>query len=486
MIAFISAILLAFLLVGGAILAQNDQLNVGAVRSYVATLWSQKEDDKPRLPTITPSEAPGQEEENLNYEDRLTQGDEYFEKGFITLAIAQYVEAANLEPDRAEPYKKLLEAHYTLRNYNKALKNAESVLERQPNDRETQFHLIRIYIHLSGFQTAQNLIALYPVDEVTPDPEVLYYKGLLASLFNRTDDARKHLKRLIAVHGNHKLADQAQIVLDAYREFEFTQAAEDLFLRILLARAYNKVGEYEMAIHTLKDVLKTRSDLRDGWILLGFAYLNLEKYYFGLTAFEKAYELDSEWPTTQYFLGIAHKELGNTQDAIIYFDLALNNRFEPKLVLYKHLADLYFDSQQYDQAVQSYEKVLELTQADLDAFVRPVWIYIDFLNQPEKAKRLAQTALASYPENPLAFNLLGWSQTAAGEYQAAEKNLKQAIALDDSMAAAYYNLGNLYEEQNRHSLALDHFKQAYELDQLGSIGNLAAKRYNEVLESTAN
>ena len=95
--------------------------------------------------------------------------------------------------------------------------------------------------------------------------------------------------------------------------------------------------------------------------------------------------------------------------------------------------------------------------------------------------KLSESAVITFPEDAMAYNLLGWSQTGTKNYIEAEKNLKKAISMDPEFTAAYYNLAKLYEEQNRIDTALMNYQKAYELDQNGSIGNLAAKRYNALL-----
>ena len=73
------------------------------------------------------------------------------------------------------------------------------------------------------------------------------------------------------------------------------------------------------------------------------------------------------------------------------------------------------------------------------------------------------------------------SQTGAKNYKEAEVNLKKALEMEPNLPAAHYNLGRLYQEQNRKSLALDAYQKAYQMDQSGSIGNLAAEQYNILL-----
>ena len=478
LLAIISAILLAFLITGGILAWQGMDLS----KDGIVGLFSPKTETAPKLPQIPDSSQPV-EETNLSYEELLKKGDYYFEQGFLTFASNEYVRAANLEPKRIDPYLKLLKTHFELRNYNKALSNAQLVLQIDPNHLETKFDLVLIYIKLSDFDTAKNLLDSYPA--MTPhDPRVLYYQGLLSALFGNHEAASKYLKEADVASTDPVLSGKISTVLDAYQEFNFTQAAEPLYLSELLARSFNKVTEYEMAIHLLKEVLKERGDLRDGWILLGFAYLNLEKYQFALTAFEKAYSLDSEWPTTQYFLGIAHKELGHFEDSIVFFNLALSNDFEPKLVIYRHLAELYFETKDYKNSADAYEKVLEISKDDVNSFVRPVWLYLDFINDPQKALKLAETAALTFPDSAMSYNLLGWSYAGLKDDEKAEKNLKKAIELDPNLAAAYYNLGNLYNNQNRQQMALDAYQKAYSLDSNGSIGNLAAQAHNELLTKT--
>ena len=145
------------------------------------------------------------------------------------------------------------------------------------------------------------------------------------------------------------------------------------------------------------------------------------------------------------------------------------------------MADLYLDTQDYSKSVQSYVKILEANKSDIGTFIRPIWIYLDFLNQPEEALKLAEMSVVTFPDDPMSYNLLGWSQVGTEDYTEAEKNLKKAIELNSNLAAAHYNLGKLYELQNRNEMALEVYQKAFELDQNSSIGNLAAKRYNELL-----
>lgn len=480
-LAVLSGLVMAVLAVGGIMAWRGMDVSLNGIVDLIK-IKPKIAAATPALPSV-PSEALPLEPDNLSYDELMQKGDYYYERGFLTFAANEYVRAANLEPKKTDPFLKLVKTDMELRNYNKALSNAQLILQLDPNQLETRFNVVLINIKLSQFDAAEKLLDAYP-EMTPPDPNVLYYRGLLNALLGKNDDAQKLLKQAQTATKDPILTDKITAMLDAYQEFNFTQGAEPVYLSELVARGFNKVGEYEMAISLLKETLRQRGDLRDGWILLGFAYLNLENYEFALTAFQKAYSLDSSWPTTLYFLGISHKELGHTADAISFFNLALNNGFEPKLVIYRHLADLYFDSKDYKDSANAYEKVLEISKDDVNSFVRPVWLYLNFLNDPDKALKLAQSAALAFPDAAMSYNLLGWSYTGLKDYAKAEEYLKKAIGLDPNLAAAYYNLGNLYAAQSDQQKALPAYQKAYGLDSNGSIGNLAAQAYNDLLKKS--
>lgn len=419
-------------------------------------------------------------EENLSFDERMSKGDYFSERGFLTFAANEYVKASNLDPARPEPYLKLAQTHFALGDYQKARLNNQTLLLLRPTDAEALYFSARVDLKEGRYDDARaTLDAL--AERLPPDPRLLYDRALLQIIGNDYEGARKLLSEAAATPPTPDLLEKIDRLLAAYREFDFAQAAETLYLSELLSRAMSQNKEYELAIFKLKEVLKTRNDLRDAWILLGFSYLNLGEHYFALTAFQRAYELDPVWPTTPYFLGLTYQELQDFGQAILYFNQALANQFEPTAVVRQKLADLYLSTKDYARAADMYNALLAESPDDVNAFIRPIWLYLSELQQPAEALRLAELAMVTFPENPMGYNLLGWAQTGTGDYQKAEINLKKALELQPTLAAAHLNLGKLYELQNRMDEAIVAFEKAYTLDPNGSIGQLAAQKYNALV-----
>jgi len=480
--AIIAAVALAFLL------AMGDQL-YKAVAPTGEFSWSSamialglKDDDtiaipgKPKLPGITTLSKP--EEANLSYDERMTKGDYYREKGFLTFAANEYVKASELQPKNAIPYLRLTQTNFEMGDFAKAEADANQVLELDSSNTEARYFLILIATKEGKFEQALQLISQLEQGGIT-DSRLTFYKGLI----NVVQGKHKEGKVLLtSVMGDPtaaaSLKQKAGKMLDAYQEFEFAQGAEDLYLGELLSRGLNQIEEFELAVTKLKDILKNRPDLRDAWNLLGFAYLNLNNTLFAVTAFEQSYKLDPQLATTQYFLGLSYAEIGRKDDSVVYLNYALSNGFEPKVVAQRKLADLYLEKADYAKSVEAYEEILKANHQDINAFVRPIWIYLEFLNQPEKALKLGEAAVIAFPGNAMSYNLLGWSQIGTQNYVEGEKNLLKSIQMDATQAAPHYNLGKLYELTEEKEKAKAQYQSAYELDQNGSIGNLAAKRFN--------
>ncbi len=450
--------------------------DLNVLRLFSVTAPNKEKTKGPSIPDV---------KENLSYQQRIDKGNYFFDRGFVSLAVNEFVQAANLEPNRIEPYLKLINSNLKLRDYDKVKRNAKTILKIDPSNTDAYYYLTLVSIRQSNFEEASNLLSSVKSRGLN-DPRFDYFRGLLNILQGNHKEAKRWLKLASKELTDDVLSKNVNTLLDSYRDFDFAQAADDLYLSELLARAFNQDGEYELSIALLKDILKTRSDLRDSWIMLGFSYLNLGKDYFALTSFEKAYELDSEWPATQYFLGLTYTELEQPKDAILYLKSALENGFKPRVIAERKLADLYMNTQNYEKAVDIYIGLLKQNENQNNAsnYVRPIWLYLDFLNEPDKALDLAKLAVKTFPNSAMSYNLLGWSQTSIKDFRDAEENLFKAIDINPDFAAAYYNLGQLYVAQNQPNTAIEAFKTAYKLDENGSIGTKAAKKYNELLTTS--
>lgn len=108
-----------------------------------------------------------------------------------------------------------------------------------------------------------------------------------------------------------------------------------------------------------------------------------------------------------------------------------------------HLADLYDRNSQYQEAIETYQKVIKLRPEMGYAYFKMGTAY-DRLNQPAEALNAFKTAAKYLPKHPVLFNNMGIAYGKLGKLNEEISALKKAITLRPSYTAARYNLGITY------------------------------------------
>ncbi len=415
---------------------------------------------------------------NFSYEDYIEKGQLLIENDYYTLAINEFTQAAKEKPLASEPYILIGQTHLQTKNYEKALANFQTALEKNPDSADAAIGIVQSYIHLNEFDLARETAdgAHYPDNQ-----ELEYYRAMLLAYDSEYDRSESHFQELIETTEDEEIRQNTQLFLDAYEEYELEQGGQESHLRTLLAQACTDTEEYELATTILYQVLSETPTYRDAWILLGYAYLNLEDYSNATSAFEEATELDTTKPETNYFLALAYFGQDRLEEAITYLELALVYGFEPQVQVYQKLAETYFLLEDYESATRNYEKVLELNDSDLTYFIRPIWLNMDYLDNIARSFELAQWAINSHPDEAMSYNLMGWVFIENNDLWEAREYLEHALEIDPELAAAYLNIGTIDELEGNLDQAKENYRTAYNLDQNDSVGALAAEKYNELL-----
>lgn len=424
-----------------------------------------------------PEETPKKVARHLSYNERIQKGDTLFQNEYYSLAIKEYAAASQLKPEKAKPYIKIGQAHFKQKDFKQAEKNFTYALKLESNNLEAKINIGKTQIQQEKFKEAQDTFNKISQRNQT----VKYYQALIATFFFDHEKAKELFQETIDIGTAKSISENAQNFLRSYQEFEKYEGGKEIHLKTVLAKSYDQTSQFTFAINILQEVLKEEPEYRDAWILIGYAYLNQEKYGEARESFQQAFDLDPEKAETRYFLGLAYFGENNLEKAILNLEIALENGFQPQIQVKQKLAEMYLLNENYEKAIVFYEEILDETEVDADFYIRPIWIYIEHLNEPLKALNLAHKARAKYPEEAMGYNLLGWAEIANDNLNQAEINLKKAIEINPNLAAAYLNLGTLYEKKKKIDLAKENYKQAYELGKGNSVSNLAAKKYNELI-----
>ena len=190
----------------------------------------------------------------------------------------------------------------------------------------------------------------------------------------------------------------------------------------------------------------------------------------------RAIEADPSFVVAQYTVGTVHQALGNRWKAAAQFRASTQldpNYPEP----YKALGDLLMAAPRrlFDQAVEAYNKAIELRPFYADAYVG--------LGDAKAAKSDVDGAIAAYtkalahnPINPRVHMSLGKIYYGEkGLYYESVTAYKKAIELDPNSVEARMGLGEVYEDKGLYKEAVEEYRRVVELDgkHTGAMYNLA-------------
>jgi tetratricopeptide (TPR) repeat protein len=203
----------------------------------------------------------------------------------------------------------------------------------------------------------------------------------------------------------------------------------------LLGHALADVQECELALPLLSQVTRQQDDYRDAWIQQGFCELTTERTTEALASLERAYQLDPEKPEVQYFLGRAYSAQGDHGNALTFLQYALQNGFEPESEVRRLIAEEALQTGNIALALDQEDALTKLPDATVNTYSDYVTAAITS-KKTQEAEVKAQEAVQKWPSEPLAYDLLGWSQTVSGDKVAARISLDKALSLNPNLQSA--------------------------------------------------
>jgi tetratricopeptide (TPR) repeat protein len=416
---------------------------------------------------------------NKTYDEMIARAALLEQNNFPSLAIAQYMEAYKKDSTNLQPLYEIGKIDLRTKNFDKAAGIFQELVGKDPDNNDAKIYLGRSLLNQRKISEAKVVFNQISI----PNQTSKYYQGIIAAYFGENDNAQTLLNESVSMGGSDEYKKKANNFLAAYNEYKFNTESPSIHLKVLLARSFDQCGEYEMAIPLLFEVTKEKLDYRDAWILLGYAYIETEKYQDAVEALERAKVLDNQKPETLFYLGLAYYNINNFKLAEENLLKAKEFGFEPKILVDQKLAEVYLELKNYPQSAASYEKVLALNSQDVNYYIRPIWIYIEKMNEPQKALVLAEKAAKDHPDEAMAQNLMGWTLIYNNQFDKAETHLKLAMALNPALDATYLNFGILYEKENQTDKALQFYKKAHTIGKGSGVAASAATRYNQLLAS---
>ncbi len=137
-------------------------------------------------------------------------------------------------------------------------------------------------------------------------------------------------------------------------------------------------------------------------------------------------------------------------------------KYQPSKDNFNALGNAYFDVQRFDEAIDAYQKALEIDGSD-PSILTNLGNALYFMDAYDNAAQYLRQAIALDPTDATAWAYLGNAQYALEQPRAAMGCYHRALECDAENLEATRNLGNIYHDAQDFKQAVDYFERALKI-----------------------
>ncbi|MDB9414252.1 tetratricopeptide repeat-containing serine protease family protein [Microcystis aeruginosa] len=292
------------------------------------------------------------------------------------LALDDYNQAIELNPNHANAYNNRGNLYQDLQKYELALDDFNKAIEINPNFAILYYNRGNLYINQQKYD-----LALSDYDkaiEINPNyAEAYVNRGVLY------DDQRKYE---LALADYSKAIDINPNLAEAYVN------------RGLL---YKDLQKYDLALSDYSKAIDINPNYAEAYVNRGVLYRLQEKYDLALSDYSKAIDINPKFAGTYYNRGVLYRLQEKYDLALADWNKAIE--INPNYAeAYVNRGVLYFGQKKYELALSDYNKAIEINPNLAQAYLGRGGLYA-ILGQPEKAKiDLQQAAILFLQQNNMA------------------------------------------------------------------------------------
>ncbi|MFZ4440401.1 MAG: tetratricopeptide repeat protein [Syntrophales bacterium] len=351
-------------------------------------------------------------------------------------AIATYEDSLKIQSGNPAVMFRLGEAYEKMNQLGKAAEQYQLVLEKVPKADHVAVALANVTLKLGNYDDAirwhREVLKRQPKNAAAYANLGLAY-GSKGQTQEEIENYRKAIElnpRDPVVHFNLATAyEKAKKEPEAVREYQkaLELKPQDSDALEKLADLHFKAKRYSEAVPLYEKAVKMSPRKSVIYTRLGFAYAELKKPAQSRANYEQALRYGGKDPRVRQNLALSYSQTGKTKESIAMYEKLAAGK--PTTEVLNTLADAYMREKQYDKAIGTYKKLIELSP-----------------------KRAAGYASAAY-----AYGLKGDLDRQIEYYL---KSLKWDSEDDE----VYLNLGAAYEKKGLFKEALKAYTNAYELN----------------------
>ncbi len=390
------------------------------------------------------------------------------EEGQYEEALSSYVLAKEQAPESLPVLLGEVRMHSKLGNHFRALELMVPLVKQFPMSEAVQFAYLRELFATDGssdaylYATNQEIASAYPG-----------IGCLLEATQKNMEGIQTYCEATLATSSPFR--SFAETLLEQTKAYETFSDGKDEYIWTLNSKVLIEAGLLRPAMNILHEITDKAPDYRDPWVLKGYTYLAERQYEDAKNALIKAYELDTTHTDTQFLLGQAYDLLGDVDKAIVYYSLALDNKYTKEAFLFERLLFLAKREQRFDLLLGLYEKSPELKRPEtyLDLF----WILLEVQGDTQRAYDQLAGLRARGLSDPYLALYQSWIRLSENKINEAESFV---VSLDQNIPLTSYLFGRILEVKEQYNDAKRYYQQVFEANATSMISIDANKRYSNL------
>jgi Flp pilus assembly protein TadD len=332
-----------------------------------------------------------------------------------------------------------------------------SVTLEHPDDSAAFQRLIAADVRLANWDAAKTAAQSWLAGSNSPEAHFAHAK-LIA--LDDPVDAKEHF--------THSPANQAQEFLIALND---PRSIDPAYRSVALGRAYLADNDLYLAARVFQVATMINPNYADAFAYYGFTLDELGQD--GGAILDRALEINRDLVIAHYFRALHKIAQGDSASALIDLHWVIDHDPQNYLVMIE-LGRVYSQQADFASAEAWLTAARDVRPNDVLSWQALCELYVGRgYGSIDQALAAAQQLINLAPEAAGSHVWLGRAYLRSGSLQFAERELRQAVALDPGSAPAHYFLGRFLKSDTAEGRL--EFERALALDPAGPIGELAQR-----------
>jgi len=395
--------------------------------------------------------------------------------GNLDNAIAAFRQVTSEQPDFADAYLRLAEAHLRNKQQEMAITALQTARKTLPRDIRIPSALARLYLLKGDKAAVEDLLK----DLLVAYPDEQRFKVELGNYYmeqKKYDKAEALFKQIVELTpaipaGYVKLGELALRQGDAAKAIGVVQrgcrANPDSAVLLEELVKFNLVAErFDAATTACQERIKKNPDDAFAQNLLGQIHLRKKDFRKAEAAFAMALTLQPRWQEPHNNLAVAALMQQKVEIAIEHLRAGI--AADPKNTAgYATLGALYQKTGAMDKARGIFEQAVNENPNDWLAANNLAYLLNEQAGDAEtrnRALKHARQALRLNPENPTALDTLGWIYQHLGDYRKAQGFIERALELRPDWPLLQFHLGVVFHSMGKRDQARELLEKSLEAE----------------------